>query len=172
MKKEKMNESVGLSLVSVALAVLVAVLPVVRAFAFSESTGQTKVDVSNNCSGGVVTTPADGTWHLNANPDYVYVPYKVSWEDARNPNPRPKTAYHNFTLDAVHLSDPVKHDEKRVQTNGGVSQTFYTLSVNVTNVYSGQYVNVTFTASLHGSPLLTGCPVDGSVTGHYLFVYP
>jgi len=140
--------------------------------------GETKVSSANVCTGGVRWTPADNRnddprfyWHLNSNPDNVTIPYNVSWEDARNTFPVPPTAYHNFTLDAVHLSDPVRHDEKRVQTNGGVSETHWVLSVTATNVYSLQWVNVTFTASLHlqgGS----GCPIDDSVTMYYKFVYP
>lgn len=177
MKKGRMRGFVSPALVSVALAVLVAVFPVASAFTFGESVAYTKAINGGGCEGGILYIPRDGTprdpWHLDNSPDTVHVPYNVSWDDERFGWNNP-TAYHNFTMAALHQGLPAGSAAKRVTTTGagGLNPSgWVVLWVNVTNVRNGEYVNVTFTATLYG-PSGTGCPIDASVTGHYYFVYP
>jgi len=57
-----------------------------------------------------------------------------------------------------------------VDTYGGDVAGSDTLWRNVTNVYHGQYVNITFSASVSG-PIGSGCPASDSFTLDYHFVY-
>lgn len=169
MKKNRMRGSVSLVLVTIALAVLVAALPIARAMTMPAAEGQTKVDANPVACHVAISAPVNGTdYHLDSNPDTVRMPYNVSWDDRRTGLGLP-TAYHNFTLDTEHLSSPGPHAEKRVTTTGGSGSV--TLWSNVTNVYSGQYVNITFAASVSG-PTGTGCPASDSFTLSYHYVWP
>ena len=135
------------------------------------ATGQTKVDGNPVACHVAISAPVNGAghdYHLNSNPDTVRMPYNVSWDDQRT-GPGLRTAYHNFTLDTEHLGNPGPHAKKRVTTQGGSG--FVVLWSNVTNVYNGEYVNITFSASVSG-PIGGGCPASDSFTLSYHYVSP
>ena len=168
-----MRESVSPTLVMIALAAIVATMHLVRAYTLGTAQGSTTVDQSGNCSGGVQYTQEDLTDKRlgSNNGETVVVRYDVSWDDQRQ-SPATPRAYHNFTLTSVHLGNTVSSD-KRVTTSGSAPGLpgSWSLWANATNVKNGEYVNVTYTASLSG-PTGTGCPVLSSVTRYYHFVYP
>ena len=169
MKKNRMRGTVSPAIASVALAVLVAALPIARAMTMPAADGKTKIQANSSCS-VAISAPVNGTdYHLSSNPDTVRMPYDVSWDDQRNaPASR---ATHSFTLQTEHLGNVVSVS-KSVDTYGGASGSD-TLWRNVTNVYSGQYVNITFSAGVSvTSGGGAGCPASDSFTLSYHFVYP
>lgn len=168
--RRKTSNTLGLVCLSIGIVAMVTAMPIARAVTMGTAVGSTTVSVNSVCSGGVQYTPQDGTdYRLDSNPDTVHVPYSVSWSDQRLGSGL-TPAYHNFTLAAEHLGNPAGFAQKRVTTTTGTSGS-ETLWVNVTGVYNGHYVNVTYTASLElqGG---TNCPISSSVTMHYHFVYP
>ena len=169
MKKNRMRRFVSPALVTIALAVLVAALPIARAMTMPAAEGKTKIQANSSCS-VAISAPVNGTdYHLSSNPDTVRMPYDVSWDDQRNaPASR---ATHSFTLQTEHLSSVVSVS-KSVDTYG-VASGSDTLWRNVTNVYNGQYVNITFAASVSvtvGGG--AGCPASDLFTLSYHYVYP
>jgi len=168
MKKSMIRTTVSLAVASVALAVLVAALPIARAMTMPSATGQTKIDTgTSNCHVAISAPANNQDYHLNSNPDTVRMPYAVSWEDHRGAGA--SRATHSFTLQTEHLSNVVSVS-KSVDTYGGDVAGSDTLWRNVTNVYHGQYVNITFSASVSG-PIGSGCPASDSFTLDYHFVY-
>lgn len=128
--------------------------------------GQTKVDSGNACHVAIAAPVNDTAYRLNSNPDTVQMPYDVSWFDER-PNPPQPRATHTFTLQTEHLGN-IQSDSKTVDTFGDDSGSD-TLSLDVPNVYSGQSVNITFSASV-SVPLV--CSASDSITLSYQYTYP
>jgi hypothetical protein len=167
-----LHVALSLTIASAALAVLIAASPLARAMTMPAASGQTKVDASPVACHVAISAPVNGAghdYHLNNNPDTVRMPYDVNWGDQRS-GPGLSRAYHNFTLDTEHLGTPGPHAEKRATTTGGSGSV--TLWSNVTNVYNGQYVNITFSASLSVTSGGIGCPASDSFTLSYHYVYP
>lgn len=154
---------------TVALAVLVVAAPSVHGLTMGTAQASTTVTYPPaGCSGGVQYTEEDQTdKHLRSSSETVTFPYAISWADQRPDHSSP-TATHYFRVLAVHNSN--SYDDDHTQYTDGQDSGSTTLSVDVPNVQNGDTVDVTYTANLTGA--ITGCPVLGSVTMHYHFVYP
>ena len=120
-----------------------------------------------DCSIGGYAPTDQVDYRLNSNPDTVTVPFENNWQDDRTAPATPK-ATHYFYLQTVHGAS-TQSTSRTVETSGGVPLTTATLSLDVTNVYNGDYIDITYSVSLSG-PIGANCPASGSFTGHYHFV--
>jgi hypothetical protein len=153
---------------SIALAFLITAAPSAFAMTMPAASNSTKILINpTRCDIGGYAPGDDFDYELHGNPDTVTVPFDIDWEDKRSGVNPPATHY--YSLQTVHSGSGQFTDHTEL-TRGG-EQGGDTISLDVTNVYDGDYIDIWYNVSL-SLPGGQDCPADGSFHGHYHFIYP